>query len=1640
MAFGLSASVVAGTMALAPASPAVAASSGVTASVTATSLQIQGNRVLHAHGAHDKGTVPAMPKRVAKSGHAIPFDIPVGRAYTTASQAGWTAPELQSAYQIPAANGGTGKLFATVVAYDASNAESDLAQYRSAFNMAPCTTANGCFVKVAQDGSTNYPPATSADWAAEATLDIEMASAACPNCHIALVEANSDSISDLIAAVSEANKLGASMVNMSWGSAEFSGETSYDSTFSGSGVQYFASSGDCSASPCPTNWPASSPAVLSVGGTNLQQVSSAPNPSGDLWSENAWSGSVSGCSPYESAPSWQTGTTCSSGKATPDISADAGTAIAIYYTPPPGTTTPATSPATQPFGSWGIGWQGAGGTSASSPLSAALWALLGDPTALADGPGLDYYDTAFLAGGGSVNWLAYCGSVPCWALLTGLGSLRGPVTRPGGATATERYNANGAIAGPLPCHHGDPVMCATGNLAETATDLSIPGRGQNLQLIRTYNAQAAVSQTSPAPLGYGWTDNYNAYLSINSTNGDITVVQDDGTTEVFAPTSGGNYSAAGWVTATLVKNSNGTYTYTLHDLASSTFNASGQLISQSDRNGYVTTLSYNGSGQLASVTDQAGRALTFTYNASGEISSITDPAGRAVSYGYDSSGNLSSATDPAGKVTSYGYDSSHRMTSMTNPNGGVTTNAYDSSNRVTSQTDPAGRTTTYAYASGSGNTTVTTITDPLGIQTVETYSQYDNLIKLTKAANTSTPSTWTYQYEPGTGELTNATDPNGHTTTYTWDAAGDQLSVIDALQRATTYSYDSAGDQLTKTDALGVTTTNTYTPQHDLATSATPVGNGTTATTRYTYSSTDPGDVVSITDPDGHVTTYTYDAYGDRASQTDAAGDETTWAYNVIGEQTAMVAPRGNVAGANPSAFTTTWTYDADGRVLSTTDPLGHKTAYAYDGNGNRTAVTDPVGATTTSTYDADNELTKVGNPDGTSYSYSYDADGRKTGYTDPSGHAWSYGYDSLGRLTSATDPLNRRTIYGYDAAGNRTTLTDPSGQTTTSTWDAANELTSTSYSSGTTPGVSYVYDADGRRTSMTDGTGTTTYTYDGLGRLTSTTDGASETVGYTYDLTGNAIVLTYAGLTVTRVFDSANRMTSVADGLGDTTAFAYDADSNLTTETYPNGIVAAYSYDAADKPAGIRDTEAATTVASFTYTRTADELVATANETTPSLPVSSPVLGQTTTTDNTYGYSSLQRLTSADGDSYSYDATGDLTGATGSGETLTYNAANEVTSLTQPAPQGGTTTTTYGYDARGDRTSSTSSTGTTTLSYDQAGRLTSYGTGATYTYNGDGLRMTKQIDTPAAGVVTSDFVWDAVTSSVPLVLFDTANTYVYGPGGRPVEQLNAAAPLFLHQDQIGSTRLLTDLTGRVVAAFGYDPYGKRTTDIGSVATPLGFGGQYTDTESGLIYMRARYYDPATSQFITVDPQFSSTLAAYAYVGDDPVNLTDPSGLCGWAPWDWGDCHDWRGGAASVAGDIGSGFATAGEWIYHHPAEAAGLALGALALATGVGAIADASFVIGDVTVGSGILGGLSSASGVAGSLFDVPGCIGHHEAIACVGLGLNGAASIAGTLSWLSDAGLISMSEGLEQGLGVGGLAVGGGGWLVDLCSAIAG
>jgi len=449
-------------------------------------------------------------------------------------------------------------------------------------------------------------------------------------------------------------------------------------------------------------------------------------------------------------------------------------------------------------------------------------------------------------------------------------------------------------------------------------------------------------------------------------------------------------------------------------------------------------------------------------------------------------------------------------------------------------------------------------------------------------------------------------------------------------------------------------------------------------------------------------------------------------------------------------------------------------------------------------------------------------------------------------------------------------------------TYDVANQLKTITYSDGVTPNVTNTtYDADGQRTGMTDGTGTSAWVWDSLHRLTSYTNGNGAQVQYAYNLRNLSTTLTYPGsLNVTRGYDDAGRFTSVQDWLSNTTTFGYDPNSNLTTETLPSGsgIVDTFTVDAADRLMGIADVKGGTTTLfSATYSRdNANQL--TSDSSAPSA-------------TGSYKYTALNQVCYAGSSSsnacgsppsgataYAYDAADNLaqTGAT----KQAFNSADELcwTASTAGAcasPPSGATT--YSYDTRGNRTQmAPPSGGATTLSYDQANRLTAYGSAGTYAYNGDGLRMSKTVSG-----TSSQFLWDVV-GGLPLLIKDGSTAYVYGPGGLPLEQINTSTALWLHYDQLGSTRLITDSTGASQASYTFGAYGNLLASSGSVANALRFAGQYLDSESGLYYLRTRYYEPGTGQFLTSDPAVERTGEPYGYVNDNPLSATDPTGLVTW--------------------------------------------------------------------------------------------------------------------------------------------------------------
>jgi RHS repeat-associated protein len=858
--------------------------------------------------------------------------------------------------------------------------------------------------------------------------------------------------------------------------------------------------------------------------------------------------------------------------------------------------------------------------------------------------------------------------------------------------------------------------------------------------------------------------------------------------------------------------------------------------------GYVTVQSFV-DGELTKEVDASGTSAQATtsygyYANTAGAKLVTDPDGHVWIYIYDQNGNLLRKTNPLGDSWTYAYNPLNEQVAATTPLGGTTISSFNSAGDLTGTIAPEPNgtvsTTSEAYTDSSNPGLVTAFTNANSKTTNYTYDSHGDLASVTDPLGNET----TYAYN-AIGEKTSMVSPRGNvsgcgcassfTTDYYYDGYGNLKETTDPLGHSTYATYDGIGDELTSTDQNGEVTTYNYDGDKELVDSY--LQGGSCTPTRL------------------YCTSYTYNADGDKVSMEDA------------------------------KSYTTTYGYDQLNRLTSTTDPLTHATSTTYDAAGNVLTTTDQDSDVTHYTYNAANELAAEAEPGGSctgtvSYclTYTYDADGNKTSYTDANGDLTTYTYNFLDQLTATTDGLSNTTSYTYDPVGNLLTEENPDSKTTTWTYNGDNEVSNVAYSDGVTHSIAYTYTPDSKLWTMIDASGTSTYTYDDADRLSSYENGASVIVGYGYDSAGNVTSLTYPGSHVlTEHYNSLEELDYVKDWNSEETQFGYDADGNPTTITYPNGITSTTAYDNADRLSSITDTLSSTTVESFTYGR--DDAGYVTSETDVGTP------GAGSVTD---GYNSLHQLTSSGTHSYSYSTANNLT-TSPSGKTLAYNADDEPcwsasTSAACSSPPTGATT--YTYSKEGNRTATTPSSGTSdTYAYNEANEMTSVtpsgGTATTYVYDGNGL-----LESQTTGSSTTQLTWNP-EPALPALLSDGTNDYIYGPSATPVEQIGVSSGTtsYLLSDELGSIRGITNSSGTVTGSESYDPWGNVTGTSGTISTSLGFAGGYTDAKSGFVYFRARFYDPATGAFTTLDPKVASTLAPFVYANDGPLNFTDLTGL-----------------------------------------------------------------------------------------------------------------------------------------------------------------
>lgn len=997
------------------------------------------------------------------------------------------------------------------------------------------------------------------------------------------------------------------------------------------------------------------------------------------------------------------------------------------------------------------------------------------------------------------------------------------------------------------------------------------------------------------------------------------------------------------------------------------YDSQGRLASTTDPQGGQSTIQYDMLGRPVHVTDARGSTYQRTYTPEGWVATSTDPDGQETSYAYDPAGRAIRVTDPMGAVTQTVYDRNGNVIEVDRPDGSAQTWTYNDMNRLAQYTLPDGGEQQYTY-DASGNLTSVLGPRVSGITLQGTTATYDAAGRLASTTD-ATGTTTTYTYDD-TSRTVTATDPLGQVRKVGYNAAGRVISRADGADSTTSYGYDADGNLTSVTDPDGRTTTYAYDLNHQLISATTPAG----LITSYAYDT--DGRVTTITYPAGDTQTYQYDPAGNLVSYRDRDGNHWTCTYDDAGHQLTATDPLGS---------TTTYTYDADGRQSSVTDPAGVVTHTAYDPAGRPAVTWDATGASWVTTYDKDGNLTSQTDPDGvsqtytyntadqltrsqrsgmTSYSYSYDADGRLTQKSDP--YTTSYSYDVRGQVTKTTDALGNTTAYGYDGAGRLLSATLPGGQTSSVTYDDAGQILTATDGAGDTShyaytaggqlasltlprgGIySYTYDPDGRPATQTDPLGnTTSYLFDGQGQLTSVTYPSGRTVTSAYDAAGRLTSTSAGAITRSFGYDAAGRLTSAtvtgqpgsppalswgydnrglmtsSTGALGTTTYAYDAAGRLTTRAPPSGTPATFGYNASGLPSTISGPVSITLGynnagqmiyewggldnLSFTYdkdghltgtgpasaTYNSDGQVATLTQNPP---------GNAADNTTTYAYDNAGRLSSAalsqngttvSTTTYGWDADSNRTSTATTGQpaiTTSYNLAD------QPATDSSGTS--YSYDPDGNLTSVATPYGSTSYSYGPFGDLTGVTTasGGTVGYTPDALGRAAA----RTSGTTQTFSYDGTTTSLAAQQASgTTTNLIRDPGGQLLAEATVGGTVLravptIHGD---IAQLVSPSTGTTAWTAVYDPFGNATT-TGTAPVSVGFQSMPTDPLTGLVDMGARSYDPATGTFTSLDTitgvlDSPPALNRYLYGNGDPADSFDPTGYFSWSGL-WGDVTGW---------------------------------------------------------------------------------------------------------------------------------------------------
>ncbi|MGO9204457.1 MAG: RHS repeat-associated core domain-containing protein [Limisphaerales bacterium] len=1037
-------------------------------------------------------------------------------------------------------------------------------------------------------------------------------------------------------------------------------------------------------------------------------------------------------------------------------------------------------------------------------------------------------------------------------------------------------------------------------------------------------------------LGPQWTFDWLSYITDNPSSpmADVQYYRRGGFARFFTgfDPAAQTYAYQQYDQTKLVRTTASSYEMTLPDGSKLVFGQSDGSVGTSrkvfltqmfDPAGNAVTLTYDGNLRLVALTDAIGQVTTVSYTNAADIykiTSVTDPFGRSANFDYDASNRLARITDVIGLTSQFSYDSgSDFVNALVTPygtTGFATSQGGDSTFLETTYPDGSRERVEFNQTLGNG----TPASDPrasipAGMRTQDDNLNYRNTYYWSRTACAT-----------GYGDFSKARIYHWLHTADIVSAAGILESTKEPLEGRVWRDYAGQGSP----ELVG----NTSLPAH--------VGRvlDDGSTQLYTYNYNGFGHPTTMVDPVGRTFSYVYDTNGidllevrmTRAGQNellaamtynsqhlpltrvDAAGQTSTYTYNARGQL---------LSATDPKHETTTYSYDTNGYLVAVDGPLpgtNDVETATYDFFGRVRTKTDVSGYTLTLDHDPLDRITKITHPDGTFAQITYDRLDPVV-VQDRAGRQTLLQYDALRQLARRTDPLGRITLFDWCTCGDIKSLTDPMGRATTWHKDVQNRLVSKQYGDGSlatyfyentssrvrqvvdenqqttlfaynldntinsvafanaavpTAGVTYTYDPDYRRVaSMTDGIGTTVYQYNpitsppvlGAGKLASETGPLlNDAITYGYDELGRPVQIAINGVTATKTFDAAGRLAGETNALGNF-SYGYDGSSSrLASEILPNGETGAWTYLANTQDDDLQQityAQGATPISTFIYGHDVP-----ANRITKW----SQQAGAQAPDLYSLSYDDVNQLISATVTNsgslanvfnYNYDLAGNRLSewASGATNTAAYNALNQLNAVS-----GGTGAShTNQWDARDRLVAVTSGSQRTELAYDGWSRLASIrqltnGTQASLRrFLWSGNQLCEERD--ASGAVTKRY---------------------FGQGVQIVSGASAGS-YFYTRDHLGSIRELTDTAGSIRARYSYDPYGRRTKLTGDLEADFGFAGMFWSPEAALSLARFRAYDAESGRWLSRDPLRKAEEREgpnlYAYVRNNPVNLSDPLGL-----------------------------------------------------------------------------------------------------------------------------------------------------------------